>query len=307
MQINVAYIRMKCIWFYLSTLFLCLFFFCHSSAKRIKCMEDEVDSPGEESYYPGQGRSPGSGSQASSWHEVEPGNRPPWKPASHKHTHTHTYSHSLTLWGCGWRASDRICCVCVCVCASCGVCWLWDGNSCVGIISVSSSSSFFGGGVSASLIRLYGYDISEMAPSNSNGTSFVFSFLKIYSACPPQSISEVNHRWLIDTDSFNFISMCLLIMLTMYEGSRKTAYVCGFECWVLIHPGMRASVLWTPPHCHRAEDCKSVLLRSIFNQDSLSLHIRNRHRIVDRDRAKTCITYYSQVRTELKQGMSGHD
>nr|XP_023668997.1 nuclear factor 1 A-type isoform X3 [Paramormyrops kingsleyae] len=44
-----------------------------SSAKRIKCMEDEVDSPGEESYYPGQGRSPGSGSQASSWHDVEPG------------------------------------------------------------------------------------------------------------------------------------------------------------------------------------------------------------------------------------------
>uniref|UniRef100_A0A3P8XA27 Nuclear factor 1 n=1 Tax=Esox lucius TaxID=8010 RepID=A0A3P8XA27_ESOLU len=44
-----------------------------SSAKRIKCMEDEVDSPGEESYYPGQGRSPGSSSQASSWHEVEPG------------------------------------------------------------------------------------------------------------------------------------------------------------------------------------------------------------------------------------------
>ncbi|KAJ7993208.1 hypothetical protein DPEC_G00270070 [Dallia pectoralis] len=43
-----------------------------SSAKRIKCMEDEVDSPGEESYYPGQGRSPGSSSQASSWHEVEP-------------------------------------------------------------------------------------------------------------------------------------------------------------------------------------------------------------------------------------------
>ncbi|XP_063057031.1 nuclear factor 1 A-type isoform X2 [Engraulis encrasicolus] len=44
-----------------------------SSAKRIKCIEDEVDSPGEESYYPGQGRSPGSGSQASSWHDVEPG------------------------------------------------------------------------------------------------------------------------------------------------------------------------------------------------------------------------------------------
>lgn len=230
-------------------------------------------------------------------------------PESQPHTNTHTHTHIHTLSHCGVAGGERAIgsAVCVCVCASCGVCWLWDGNSCVGIISVSSSSSFFGGGVSASLIRLYGYDISEMAPSNSNGTSFVFSFLKIYSACPPQSISEVNHRWLIDTDSFNFISMCLLIMLTMYEGSRKTAYVCGFECWVLIHPGMRASVLWTPPHCHRAEDCKSVLLRSIFNQDSLSLHIRNRHRIVDRDRAKTCITYYSQVRTELKQGMSGHD
>ncbi|MGH0145854.1 UNVERIFIED_CONTAM: hypothetical protein FKN15_005950 [Acipenser sinensis] len=43
-----------------------------NSAKRLKCIEDEVDSPGEESYYPGQGRSPGSGSQSSSWHEVEP-------------------------------------------------------------------------------------------------------------------------------------------------------------------------------------------------------------------------------------------
>ncbi|XP_067368358.1 nuclear factor 1 A-type isoform X4 [Channa argus] len=44
-----------------------------SSAKRIKCMEEDVDSPGEESYYPSQGRSPGSGSQPSSWHDVEPG------------------------------------------------------------------------------------------------------------------------------------------------------------------------------------------------------------------------------------------
>ncbi|XP_024919740.1 nuclear factor 1 A-type [Cynoglossus semilaevis] len=43
-----------------------------SSAKRIKCMDEDVDSPGEESYYPSQGRSPGSGSQASSWHDVEP-------------------------------------------------------------------------------------------------------------------------------------------------------------------------------------------------------------------------------------------
>ncbi|XP_047442924.1 nuclear factor 1 A-type [Mugil cephalus] len=43
-----------------------------SSAKRIKCMEEDVDSPGEESYYPGQGRSPGNGSHSSSWHDVEP-------------------------------------------------------------------------------------------------------------------------------------------------------------------------------------------------------------------------------------------
>ncbi|KAJ4943729.1 hypothetical protein JOQ06_006227, partial [Pogonophryne albipinna] len=42
-----------------------------SSAKRIKCMEEDVDSP-EESYYANQGRSPGSGSQANSWHDVEP-------------------------------------------------------------------------------------------------------------------------------------------------------------------------------------------------------------------------------------------
>ncbi|XP_043984461.1 nuclear factor 1 A-type isoform X1 [Gambusia affinis] len=44
-----------------------------SSAKRIKCMEEDVDSPGEESYYQGPGRSPGNGGQAGSWHDVEPG------------------------------------------------------------------------------------------------------------------------------------------------------------------------------------------------------------------------------------------
>ncbi|XP_029987669.1 nuclear factor 1 A-type isoform X2 [Sphaeramia orbicularis] len=54
-----------------------------SSAKRIKCMEEDVDSPGEESYYPGQGRSPGSGSQASSWHDVEPAS--PHAPPSSLH------------------------------------------------------------------------------------------------------------------------------------------------------------------------------------------------------------------------------
>nr|XP_057929923.1 nuclear factor 1 A-type isoform X7 [Doryrhamphus excisus] len=53
-----------------------------SSAKRIKCMEEDVDSPGEESYYPAQGRSPGSGSQTSSWHE-EPAS--PHAPPSSLH------------------------------------------------------------------------------------------------------------------------------------------------------------------------------------------------------------------------------
>ena len=40
-----------------------------SSAKRIKCVEEEGDSPGEEGFY--QGRSPAG--HASSWHDVEPG------------------------------------------------------------------------------------------------------------------------------------------------------------------------------------------------------------------------------------------
>ncbi|XP_057697411.1 nuclear factor 1 A-type isoform X1 [Corythoichthys intestinalis] len=44
-----------------------------SSAKRIKCMEDDGDSPGEDSYYPPTaGRSPGGVSQAGGWHD-EPG------------------------------------------------------------------------------------------------------------------------------------------------------------------------------------------------------------------------------------------
>ncbi|XP_073213619.1 nuclear factor 1 A-type isoform X6 [Lepidochelys kempii] len=44
-----------------------------SSTKRLKSVEDEMDSPGEEPFYTSQGRSPGSGSQSSGWHEVEPG------------------------------------------------------------------------------------------------------------------------------------------------------------------------------------------------------------------------------------------
>ncbi|XP_027867713.1 nuclear factor 1 A-type isoform X6 [Xiphophorus couchianus] len=54
-----------------------------SSAKRIKCMEEDVDSPGEESYYPGPGRSPGNGGQAGSWHDVEPAS--PHAPPSGLH------------------------------------------------------------------------------------------------------------------------------------------------------------------------------------------------------------------------------
>ncbi|XP_053549612.1 nuclear factor 1 A-type isoform X4 [Bombina bombina] len=42
-----------------------------SSTKRLKSVEDEMDSPGEEPFYPSQGRSPGS--QSSGWHDVEPG------------------------------------------------------------------------------------------------------------------------------------------------------------------------------------------------------------------------------------------
>ncbi|XP_073449938.1 nuclear factor 1 A-type isoform X2 [Aquarana catesbeiana] len=44
-----------------------------SSTKRLKSVEDEMDSPGEEPFYTNQGRSPGSGSQSSGWHDVEPG------------------------------------------------------------------------------------------------------------------------------------------------------------------------------------------------------------------------------------------
>lgn len=47
--------------------------FDSSSTKRLKSVEDEMDSPGEEPFYTSQGRSPGSGSQSSGWHEVEPG------------------------------------------------------------------------------------------------------------------------------------------------------------------------------------------------------------------------------------------
>ncbi|XP_072294740.1 nuclear factor 1 A-type isoform X2 [Eucyclogobius newberryi] len=53
-----------------------------SAAKRIKHLEEDVDSPGEDTYY-SQGRSPGSGSQSSSWHDVEPAS--PHAPPSGLH------------------------------------------------------------------------------------------------------------------------------------------------------------------------------------------------------------------------------
>ncbi|XP_061680742.1 nuclear factor 1 A-type isoform X2 [Syngnathoides biaculeatus] len=48
-----------------------------SSAKRIKCMEEDADSPGDDPYYPAQGRSPGSVSQAGGWHEEPAGPHAP--------------------------------------------------------------------------------------------------------------------------------------------------------------------------------------------------------------------------------------
>ncbi|MEE6494991.1 hypothetical protein FKM82_001917, partial [Ascaphus truei] len=54
-----------------------------SSTKRLKSVEDEMDSPGEEPFYTNQGRSPGSGSQSSGWHDVEPGS--PHAPPSTLH------------------------------------------------------------------------------------------------------------------------------------------------------------------------------------------------------------------------------
>lgn len=58
-----------------------------------------MDSPGEESYYPSQGRSPGSGSQTSSWHDVEPGTHrtlPPSKDPSPSSNSSLPPVHKLT-------------------------------------------------------------------------------------------------------------------------------------------------------------------------------------------------------------------
>lgn len=61
--------KRKVVWIACEHACVCSF----SSTKRLKSVEDEMDSPGEEPFYTGQGRSPGSGSQSSGWHEVEPG------------------------------------------------------------------------------------------------------------------------------------------------------------------------------------------------------------------------------------------
>lgn len=61
--------KRKVVWIAFKQAPVCYF----SSTKRLKSVEDEMDSPGEEPFYTGQGRSPGSGSQSSGWHEVEPG------------------------------------------------------------------------------------------------------------------------------------------------------------------------------------------------------------------------------------------
>lgn len=61
--------KRKVVWIAFKHVPVCYF----SSTKRLKSVEDEMDSPGEEPFYTGQGRSPGSGSQSSGWHEVEPG------------------------------------------------------------------------------------------------------------------------------------------------------------------------------------------------------------------------------------------
>lgn len=169
--------------------------------------------------------------------------------------------------------------MCVCVCASCAVLCAGCGTATAvwGLFLFLLLLLLSFGGVSASLIRLSGYDISEMAPSNSNGTSFVSA------VCPPQSISDVNNRWLVDTDSFNFISMCLLIKLTMYEGSRMR--VSAESSWsVYVCPVNLAALPQS------TEDCKSVPLPSVFDQVSHALDIRNRRRIVDRHREETHIT-----------------
>lgn len=66
-----------------------------------------MDSPGEEPFYTGQGRSPGSGSQSSGWHEVEPGEQ-----RSHKREGTACVC-VMVLWE---TAGTTEACDGVCVC-----------------------------------------------------------------------------------------------------------------------------------------------------------------------------------------------
>ncbi len=150
---------------------------------------------------------------------------------THTHTHTHTYSHSHTLWGCGWRPSDQICFVCVCVCVLCVLCCalvvgqqqLCGDYFCFFFFFLFS---FLGGfSLSDPSLRVWHFGDDTLWLK---WHLICFSFWKISAVCPPQSISYVNLRWLVDTFSFNFTSMCLLMMLTMYEGSRMR------ECWIIL-------------------------------------------------------------------------
>lgn len=102
----------------------------------------------------------------------------------HTNTHTHIYSHSLTLWGCGWRASDRICCVCVCLCILWCVLVVGRQQLCGDYFCFFFFFFFWGRGFSISdpSLRVWHFGDGTL---KLKWHLICFSFLKIYSACPP--------------------------------------------------------------------------------------------------------------------------